>query len=308
MKAWQINEYGTTEVFQQRILPDPKSKEGWVLIDIKAFGINRSELYTRQGHSGDAVSVPRVLGIECVGVVVDGGGSDLQPGQKVAAAMGSMGREFDGGYAEKTLIPRNNVFPIETNLDWAVFGAIPESYFTAWGAVKEAIDLKSGDSLLIRGGTSSVGLACASIAKEMGCNVLATTRSQEKAKVLKHAGIDHVLIDSGSVEKQVKEICPNGVNGVVELVGLEKTIMDSLQCTVPKGTVCIIGFLADTWNYKFFPWMPSTVKLTMYSSDTLRKDIQHRSFKKLLITLRKVNTKLISSKHLLLTNCHKPMR
>lgn len=71
MKAWQIKSYGATDVFELNELPDPQPKKGWVLIEIKAFGINRSELYTRQGHSGDAVTLPRVLGIECVGEVLD---------------------------------------------------------------------------------------------------------------------------------------------------------------------------------------------------------------------------------------------
>ena len=272
MKAWQINSYGSIGVFDFVELPDPEPKDGWVLIDIKAFGINRSELYTRQGHSGDAVTLPRVLGIECVGVVVDGGGTDLQPGQKVAAAMGNMGRLYNGGYAEKTLIPRSNVYPVSTNLDWATFGAIPETYLTAWGVIKEAIDLQPGQSLLVRGGTSAAGLACVSIAKEMGCTVFATTRSQAKADVLKAAGTDHVLIDSGSVEEQIKAIIPQGVNGVVELVGLENTIMDCLRSTAPKGTVGMVGFLGDSWDYRFFPWMPSTVKLTIYSSETLHTE------------------------------------
>ena len=242
------------------------------MIDIKAFGINRSELYTRQGHSGDAVTLPRVLGIECVGLVADGGGTDLKPGQKVAAAMGNMGRLFDGGYAEKTLIPRSNVYPVDTSLDWATFGALPETYLTAWGVLKEAIDLPPGGSLLVRGGTSSVGLACTSIAKEMGCTVLATTRKEDKVPILKKAGVDHVLMDSGKVESQVKAIFPKGVNGVVELVGKQNTIMDCLQCTAPKGTVGLVGFLGDSWEYQFFPWMPSTVKLTIYSSETLHTD------------------------------------
>ena len=272
MKAWQIKSYGSSEVFQLNELPDPQPKAGWVLIDIKAFGINRSELYTRQGHSGEAVTIPRVLGIECVGVVVDGGGADLQPGQKVAAAMGNMGRLFDGGYAEKTLIPRNNVFPVDTDLDWTTFGALPETYLTAWSVLKEAIDLPPGGSLLIRGGTSSAGLACTSIAKEMGCTVFATTRKEDKVPVLKKAGVDHVLIDTGKVESQVKALFPEGVNGVVELVGKENTILDCLQCTAPKGTVGLVGFLGDSWAYQFFPWMPSTVKLTIYSSETLHTD------------------------------------
>ena len=271
MKAWQIKGYGGIEVFEFNEIPDPQPKAGGSLIDIKAFGLNRSELYTRQGHSGDAVTLPRVLGIECVGVVIDGGGTDLQPGQKVAAAMGNMGRLHDGGYAEKTLIPRSNVFPVETHLDWEIFGAIPETYLTAWGAVKEAIDLQPNGSFLIRGGSSSVGLAAASIAKDLNCTVLATTRRESKVPILKKAGVDHVLIDKGSIYDQVKTITPNGVNGVIELVGIEKTIKDCLRSTAPKGTVCMVGFLGDTWDYKFFPWMPSTVNLTLYSSETLNE-------------------------------------
>ncbi|MEO1449049.1 MAG: zinc-binding dehydrogenase, partial [Bacteroidota bacterium] len=183
-----------------------------------------------------------------------------------------MGRLHDGGYAEQTLIPRRNVYPVETSLDWTRFGAIPEMYLTAWGVVREAIDLQAGQSLLIRGGTSSVGLACTSIAKEMGCTVLATTRKPAKIPILKAAGVDHVLMDEGKVEDQVKEIFPDGVNGVVELVGRQHTILDCLQCAAPKGTVGMVGFLGDEWGYSFFPWMPSTVKLTLYSSETLHAD------------------------------------
>lgn len=272
MKAWQINEYGTIGVFEFNEIPDPQPREGWILIDIKAFGLNRSELYSRQGHSGDNVTLPRVLGIECVGVVVDGGGTDLQPGQKVACAMGDMGRLHDGGYAEKTLIPRSNVFPITTDLPWDILAAIPETYLTAWGVIKDAIDLQSGHSLLVRGGTSSVGLAAINIAKEMGCTVLATTRKTAKIPALKEAGVDHVIVDTGTVKQQVREIFPEGVNGVVELVGLEHTILDCLDSTAPKGTVGMVGFLGDSWEYTFFPWMPSTVKLTIYSSETLQSE------------------------------------
>ncbi|MEL6253377.1 MAG: zinc-binding dehydrogenase [Bacteroidota bacterium] len=272
MKAFVIEGYGEIDVLQMKDIPDPSPRDGWVLIDIKAFGLNRSELYTRQGHSGDAVTVPRVLGIECVGIVLDGGNTDLKPGQKVAAAMGNMGRLHDGGYAEKTLIPRSNVFPFESDLDWEILGALPETYLTAWGVIHEAIGLQKNTSLLIRGGTSSVGLAAASIARDMGCKVFSTTRKEAKRKVLEEAGVDHVLIDNGTVEMEIKAILPEGVAGVVELVGIEHTIMDCLKSTAPKGTVGMVGFLGNVWEYKFFPWMPSTVKLTIYSSETLHTD------------------------------------
>ncbi|MCB1128899.1 MAG: zinc-binding dehydrogenase, partial [Verrucomicrobiae bacterium] len=272
MKAWQISEFGSPDVLQRVEIPDPQPRDGWISINIRAFGINRSELYTRQGHSGDAATIPRVLGIECVGVVTDGGGTDLQPGQTVAAAMGGMGRTHDGGYAEKTILPRSNVFPLTTRLDWPTLGALPETYLTAWGAIHEAIALQPGGSLLIRGGTSAAGLACVSIAKEMGCTVLATTRTTVKAPVLTASGVDHVLVDDGSVSSRVREIFPDGVNGVVEFVGMEHTILDCLQCTAPRGTVAMVGFLGNRWDYRFFPWMPSTVRLTRYASETIHAD------------------------------------
>jgi NADPH2:quinone reductase len=269
MKAYLMQEAGGPEVLQLVELPDPEPREGWILIDIKAFGLNRSELYTRQGHSGDEVTLPRVLGIECVGVVLDGGETDLQPGQKVGAAMGFMGRTYHGGYAEKTLVPRSNVYPVNTELPWEVLGGIPETYLTAWGAIMEGVGLQDRQTLLLRGGTSSVGMAGISIAKDLGCTVLATTRKEAKRARLEEAGADHVIIDYGRVEDEVRDLVPEGVHGVVELVGREHTIKDSLLCVRPKGTVCLVGFLGDEWGYEFFPWMPSTVKLTIYSSETL---------------------------------------
>lgn len=271
MKAWQISEFGSPDVFKLIELPPPESKDDWVHIQVKAFGINRSELYSRQGHSGEAVTMPRVLGIECVGIVLNSGNTDLKIGQKVAAAMGNMGRLYDGGYAEEALIPRSNVYPIKSTLDWEVLGAIPEMYLTAYGVIHDAIQLQPGQSLLIRGGTSSVGLACASIAKEMGCTVFSTTRKEDKKPILENAGVDHVLIDNGSVNEKIRAINPEGVNGVAEFVGIESTIMDCLQSCAPQGTVGMVGFLGDTWDYKFFPWMPSTVKLTLYTSESLHE-------------------------------------
>src|SRR5271156_2066028 len=105
MQAVVVHEPGGPEVLklEERPIPDPSS--GWVLIRVRAFGLNRSELITRAGGSGDAVRFPRVLGIECAGEVVEAPGSDLRRGERVIAAMGGMGRDFDGGYAQYTLVP-----------------------------------------------------------------------------------------------------------------------------------------------------------------------------------------------------------
>ncbi|MCV6638940.1 zinc-binding dehydrogenase [Candidatus Albibeggiatoa sp. nov. NOAA] len=272
MRAYVMSRAGDPDVLELKDVPDPQPKKGWVVIQIKGFGLNRSELYTRQGHSGDAVSLPRILGIECVGEVLDAGETDLIVGQKVAAAMGNMGRKHDGGYAEMAVLPRTHVYPIHTTLDWEQLAALPETYLTAWGVVNETIAFQRGQQALIRGGSSALGLAAINILKDLGVRVLATTRSEAKAEKLKAVGADEVIIDSGAIAREVRTKTDGGVDGVVEVVGLPRTIRDSLQCCRTRGVVGMVGFLGNHWNYDFFPWMPSTVRLSFYSSETLEKN------------------------------------
>ncbi len=272
MKAIVVEQPGGPEVLQLKDVPTPEPRSGWVLIKIKAFGLNRSEMYTRQGHSGDAVPFPRVLGIECVGEVKDAGGSELHLGQKVAALMGGMGRKYDGGYAEYTLVPRSQVIPVETTLPWEQFAAIPETFMTAWGSLVEAIELQVGQTLLVRGGTSSVGMAATTIAKNMGATVIATTRNEAKSEALLANGVDQVIIDTGRIADAVRQLYPNGVDHVLELVGTV-TLRDSFNTVKPKGVICFTGILGNEWVLpEFSPFeIPSTVKLTTYSSETITK-------------------------------------
>ena len=97
MRAAVVHEPGGPEVLKIEERPIPQARAGWVFVRVRAFGLNRSELITRAGGSGDAVKFPRVLGIECVGEVVDAPGTSLTRGQTFVAAMGGMGREYDGG-------------------------------------------------------------------------------------------------------------------------------------------------------------------------------------------------------------------
>jgi len=175
MKAVVIHKAGGPEALKIEERPVPIVQPGWVVIKVKAFGLNRSELFTRQGHS-PTVRFPRILGIEGVGIVENAPGSEFQSGQMVATAMGGMGREFDGSYAEYTSVPANQVKVIDSTLDWTVLGALPEMIQTAWGSLHVSLQLKAGQSLLIRGGTTSVGLAAAVLAKQQGALVAATTR------------------------------------------------------------------------------------------------------------------------------------
>src|SRR6516164_11587189 len=158
MKAAVIRIAGGPEVLKIENLPIPEPRNDQLLIRVKAFGLNRSELFTRQGHSLN-VKFPRVLGIEAVGIVESAPGSQLRKGDKVATDMGGMGRQFDGGYAEYTCVPVTQVQTVKTKLPWEVLGAIPEMLQTAWGSLFKSLRLAEGDRLMIRGGTTSVGLA-----------------------------------------------------------------------------------------------------------------------------------------------------
>jgi len=268
MKAAVTTKAGGPEVIEIQEKPIPTIRQGWVLIKIKAFGLNRSELFTRRGDSPN-VKFPRIQGIECVGMVEEDPSGTYQRGQKVAAIMGGMGRDFDGGYAEYTLVPQQTIFPFNSELPWEILGAIPEMYQTVSGSLNQALDVKKDEILLVRGGTSSIGMLAGQLAKRMGLTVVSSTRNPEKEQYLKANGVDHVVIDDGSVREQVRDLFPAGVDKVLELIGT-RTLKDSLKCIKPKGVVCMTGILGNEWTMKDFTPMgdiPSLGRLTVYMGE-----------------------------------------
>ena len=275
MKAAVTVKAGTPEVIQIQDIPKPIAKEGWVVIKIKAFGLNRAELFTRQGDSPGVV-FPRVLGIECVGEIEEDPSGTYKAGQKVAALMGGMGRDFNGSYAEYTSVPLAIVFPFESNLPWRILGSIPEMFQTVSGSLTQALDVSKGESLLIRGGTSSIGMLACQLAKHYGLTVITTTRNTDKEQHLKENGADYVLIDDSNISQKLKSLFPDGVNKVLELVGIT-TLKDSLQCISTKGIVCMTGILGGAWTMKEFTPMgdiPSLGRLTVYMGDAVNLDKQ----------------------------------
>jgi NADPH:quinone reductase-like Zn-dependent oxidoreductase len=272
MRAAVCVRAGGPEVLEVRELPVPAIRPGWSLVQVKGAGLNRSELRTRQGHSPN-VTFPRVLGIECVGIVAASTDPTAPAGTTVAAVMGEMGREFDGGYAEYALLPNSLLMPVTTTLPWNVLAALPETYLTAQGSL-DALGVGPGGQgrLLIRGGTSSVGLAAASIASGYGVQTAATTRGQGKIPALAAAGVDHVLVDDGgSLAASLHAVWPEGPDYVLDLVGAS-TAVDSLRLVRRGGTVCVAGSLSGWVIPGFEPiaMVPSGTKLTAFHSDDLK--------------------------------------
>ncbi len=267
MRAIVVAEPGGVEKLVVRDVPLPKVRPGWVRIRVKAFGVNESEVTTRKGLSSPDVTLPRVPGIECVGVVDEApADSGLRPGRQAATMMGGMGRSFDGAYAQYTLVPIDQVIPFDSDLPWETLGALPEMCQTAYGSLSTGLDLRAGQTLLIRGGTSTVGLTAAAMAKNLGATVLSTTRRPERGEMLRELGVDHPIVDDGEIARTVREIFPDGVDAALELVG-SRDLHDTLRSVRVHGTVCFTGALSDTWTIQDFSplgYLPNGVRLTAY--------------------------------------------
>lgn len=269
MRAAVIDAPGGPDVLHVRDIPRPVPRSGQVLIRVKAFGLNRSELHFRSGVASTG-SFPRVPGIEATGVIDAAPGGEFGVGTQVMTMMGGMGREFDGGYAEYVVVPADQVLAFSSELPWAVLGAVPEMLQTAYGSLTIGLEARAGQSILIRGGTSSVGLALAVLAKLRGMTVYSTTRRDAARELLASVGVDHVLVDDGDIAAQVRRIAPHGVDGAVELVGVD-VMKDTLRAVRTGGTVCFTGMLSDHWTIpNFYPmdWLPNGVRLTAYSGES----------------------------------------
>ncbi len=247
MKAVVIKEACGPEKFIYEDVPTPKVKPGWSLVKVKGFGINHSEIFTRKGLS-PSVKFPRILGIECVGIISQTTDEEHLPvGQKVISIMGEMGRAFDGSYAEYALLPNKQLYPIDTDLDWATLAAIPETYYTAFGSMLN-LKIAKDDKVLVRAGTSGVGVAFVKLlkAKYPEIYVAGSSRSLNKEKQMLDAGYDKVIVDQDG-KLQTDE----HFDKILELIG-PKTIKDSFKHLIEGGIVCSTGQLGNQWYLDTF--------------------------------------------------------
>ena len=248
----------------------PEVRPGWVLVRVKAIGINHSEVLLRQFEvDNDYIRKPIVPGIECAGIIEDPSDSRFTKGQRVIALMGGMGRSFNGSYAEYALLPQTHVFAVDTDLDWPELGAIPETFFTAYGSLSQSLQLQKGEALLVRGATSTVGMAAIQLGKAIGATVIASSRSERKIPLLQFLGADHVVIDDDDFGRNVLNLCPHGVDKVLELIG-PKSLYQSLRLVRRGGIVCNVGQLGGQFTVPQFDpikYIPSGVYLTGFFSN-----------------------------------------
>ena len=241
----------------------PEVRPGWVLVKVKAFGLNHSEKLLRLNEiRADYIQKPIIPGIECVGVIIDPSDSGLRVGQKIVALMGGMGRSFNGSYAEYALLPRRIVFPIESELPWDALGAVPETYFTAWGSLFECLNLTKDDTLLIRGGTCALGYAALQIAMALGCKVIATTHRESKLPLIQEA--DAAVLDDGRLTGKI-----HGVTKALDLIG-PRNLKDTLTAVDKGGIVCQTGLLGGVYTLNGFDPIkdiPNGVYLTGFFSN-----------------------------------------
>lgn len=267
MKAVLTRKVGGPEALEFCNIPEPEFSADDVRIRVKAFGLNKAEAYNRRGHHG-AFSGKWAQGIEAAGVVIDDPSGNFAKGQKVVTAMGGMMFSRHGSYAEIISVKRENVIAIQSDIDFVTLASLPEAFLTAWGALHFNLALKQGETLLVRGGTSSVGMAAIVYAKHIGANVIATTRKQENTAKLFALGADHVVIDSGEIESDVRAIKPEGVDKALELVGAV-AIRDTLKAVRRWGEAVFVGFLGgkpSLPDFHFMNDMPNTVKLSFFGS------------------------------------------
>ena len=254
--------------------PIPEVRPGWVLVKVKAFGLNHSERILRLSEiNASYIHKPIIPGIECVGEIADPSDTGLTVGQKVVALMGGMGRSFDGSYAEYALLPERIVFAVDSDLPWEVLGAMPETYFTAWGSMFECLRLTAEDTLLIRGATCALGYAATQIAKALGCRVIATTHRESKLALI--ADADEAVLDDGKLTGRI-----HGVTKALDLIG-PRNLKDTLTAVEKGGIVCQTGILGGVYVLNGFDPIkdiPNGVYLTGFFSNYPTQQIMDEIF------------------------------
>ena len=236
MKAIHITKSGGPEVLQLQETSKPKPAENQVLIKVKAAGVNRSDIITRQNTDTYGKSSPTTLipGLEVSGEITEIGSAvtDKKVGDKVCALIA------DGGYAEYVAVDSTHCLRIPKGISLTDAAAIPETVFTVWFNVFHLGKLQPGEKLLIHGGTSGIGTMGLQMAKAWGCKTYTTAGSNEKVEFLQKMGVDKVInYKKEAFEEVWKE---EKIDVILDMVGGDYT-QKNLEILNKKGRLCYIN-------------------------------------------------------------------
>jgi NADPH2:quinone reductase len=239
MKAVVITQAGAPDVLQIQERPKPKPAAGEVLIKVSAAGINRPDVFQRRGNYPPPPNAPQdIPGLEIAGTITEVGTyvTRWQIGDKVCALV------VGGGYAEYCVAPEGQCLPVPENLTMVETASLPETYFTVWSNVFDRGALQPGQSLLVHGGSSGIGVAAIQIARAMGCTVYVTAGSDDKCVFCEHLGADKAInYKTQNFKDEIKKLTDGkGVNVILDMIGGNYT-PDNLQSLADEGHLVMIN-------------------------------------------------------------------
>ncbi|WP_347254935.1 NAD(P)H-quinone oxidoreductase [Brachymonas denitrificans] len=246
MQAIAIQAYGAPEMLQLTTCPDPVAGSGEVLIRVAASGINRPDVLQRKGHYPVPPGASELPGLEVAGEIVAGDAeamaeAGLQLGDKVCALVAG------GGYAELCVAPAAQCLPVPTGLDMVQAASLPETFFTVWSNVFDRARLQPGETLLVQGGSSGIGVTAIQMAKALGARVIVTAGSDDKCEACVKLGADHAINykTHDFVEEAKRLTDGKGVDVVLDMVAGDY-IAREVECLADDGRIVIIAIQGGT--------------------------------------------------------------
>ncbi|AKZ64088.1 NAD(P)H-quinone oxidoreductase [Herbaspirillum hiltneri N3] len=240
MRAIEITEFGGPEVLQLCERPLPQLKNGEILIKVHAAGVNRPDVFQRQGNYPVPPGASDLPGLEVAGEIVDGdlSGSTFKKGDLVCALVQG------GGYAEYCAAPLAQCLPVPQGLSALQAAALPENFFTVWSNVFERARLAPGETLLVQGGSSGIGVTAIQIAAALGHRVFATAGSDDKCRACEALGAELAInYRTGDFEEAVKAVTEGrGVDVILDMVGGDY-LPREIKTLADDGRLVIIALL-----------------------------------------------------------------
>jgi NADPH2:quinone reductase len=241
MQAVEISAFGAPEVLRLTERPVPVAGAGEVLIRVRASGVNRPDVLQRSGAYPPPPGASDLPGLEVAGVIESGdaaamAAAGLQVGERVCALVAG------GGYAEHCVAPVGQCLPVPAGFDDVQAASLPETFFTVWSNVFDRARLQPGETLLIQGGTSGIGVTAIQLAKALGARVIATAGSDEKCAACLALGADHAINyrtqDFAAVARELTN--GQGVNVVLDMVA-GSYVAREVECLAEDGRLVIIA-------------------------------------------------------------------